>query len=350
MTASNKKIAVLGSGSIGSCVGADLTHAGYDTTIIDQWPEHVEAMKANGLTIQFPDEDLKISVTAWHLCELAEHMPAFDVVFLCVKSYDTRWHAALIEPYLKEDGIFVGLQNGMNNETIASIVGRERTIGAVVELSGEMFTPGFVQRDTTHTSTWFGLGELDGTITPRLKEIQTIMENVATVGLTKNIEGAKWTKLIANTMLMGLTGLLGLKTWEAAQLPGMKDMAIQAGRESVAVGKALGYTMEPVFGMSAEEFAGATDDVLLKAMETLLGHIGKNATTAAIHDHIKGRQSEMSHITGVVAKKGAALGIPTPVNTASTEIDRQINDGTLPMDPSNFGLLKSMLDSIPNRI
>ncbi|MGY9001685.1 MAG: ketopantoate reductase family protein [Rhodospirillales bacterium] len=350
MPISDKKIAVLGAGSTGGCVGADLAEAGLDVTIIDQWPAHVDTMKENGLHIQFPEEDLKVPVTAWHLCELAEHVPEFDVIFLSVKSNDTRWCTGLIEPYLKEDGVFVGLQNGMNNDTIADIVGKERTLGAVVELSGEIFTPGIIQRDTTHTGTWFGLGELDGTITPRLKEVQSIMENVAKIGLTQNVEGAKWTKLIANTMVMGMVGFLGLKTWEAAKLPGMSELAVQAGRESVAVGKALGYEMEPVFGLSAEEFSGATDDVLLKAMETLLGHIGKNATTAAIHDHIKGRKSEMEYITGIVDRKGEEFGISTPVNTATTEIDRRINEGEIEMDVTNFGLLKSMLDSLPNRV
>ncbi|MFL2686986.1 MAG: hypothetical protein ACJ0HN_00100 [Alphaproteobacteria bacterium] len=57
----------------------------------------------------------------------------------------------------------------------------------------------------------------------------------------------------------------------------------------------------------------------------------------------------MSHITGVVARKGEALGIPTPINTATTEIDRRINEGELEMDVSNFGLLKAMLDSVPNQ-
>ena len=139
-----KKIAVLGAGSIGSSVGADLTDAGLDVTIIDQWPAHVEVMKESGLDITMPDMHLQIPVTAWHLCELAEHMPQFDVVFLVVKSYDTKWLAQLIEPYLKEDGVFIGLQNGMNNETISNVVGVERTFGAVVELSAEIFTPGIV--------------------------------------------------------------------------------------------------------------------------------------------------------------------------------------------------------------
>ena len=346
----SKKIAVLGAGSIGSSVGADLTDAGLDVTIIDQWPAHVEAMKESGLDIKMPDLHLQIPVTAWHLCELAEHVPQFDVVFLAVKSYDTGWLARLIEPYLKPDGVFIGLQNGMNNETISSVVGVERTIGAAVELSAEIYTPGIVKRDTTREGTWFGLGELDGSMTPRLEMVKEIMENVSRITLTQNIEGAKWTKLIANTMTMGPIGLTGLKNWDARELPGMFDMAVALGRESMAVGHALGYVLEPVFGLSAEEFAEANDATLIKAMETLQAHTGKDSVTAPIHDHIKGRKSEMSLINGIVARKGEELGIPVVCNAAVTEIDRQINEGEIEMDPANFGLLKSMVESIPNRV
>jgi 2-dehydropantoate 2-reductase len=344
-----KKIAVLGAGAIGSSVGADLTKAGLDVTIIDQWPAHVEVMKQDGLDITMPDERLQIAVRAWHLCELAEHVPAFDVVFMAVKSYDTRWMAQLIEPYLKDDGVFIGLQNGMNNETIADVVGAERTIGAVVELSGDIFTPGIVKRDTTREKTWFGLGELDGSITPRLEESKAIMDNVAQITLTGNIEGAKWTKLICNSMTMGPIGLTGLKNWDARELPGMFEMSVALGRESMAVGKALGYELEPVFGMSAEEFSGASDEVLIRAMETLMSHVGKDSVTAPIHDHIKGRKSEMSFINGLVARKGEEFDIPVGCNAAVAEIDRRINEGEIEMDPSNFGLLKSMVDSLPNR-
>lgn len=346
----DKKIAVLGAGSIGSSVGADLTDAGLDVTIIDQWPAHVEAMKVTGLDITIPDRHLKIPVTAWHLCELAEHVPAFDVVFVAAKSYDTRWLARLIEPYLKKDGVCVGLQNGMNDETISDVVGVKRTIGAVVELSAEIFTPGIVKRDTTRSGSWFGLGELDGSLTPRLDEVKEIMENVAAITLTQNIEGAKWTKLICNTMTMGPIGLTGLKNWDARKLPGMFDMSVALGRESMAVGKALGYALEPVFGLSAEEFSEASDETLITAMETLMVHVGKEGVTAPIHDHIKDRKSEMSYINGMVARKGVEFEIPVPCNAAVTEIDRRINEREIAMDPANFGLLKSMVGSLPNRV
>ena len=95
-----RKIAVLGAGAIGSSVSADLTKAGYDITVIDQWPAQVEALRATGLHIQVADGDIKVPINALHLCDLASANLEFDIVFLAVKSYDHRWLAEFIKPYL----------------------------------------------------------------------------------------------------------------------------------------------------------------------------------------------------------------------------------------------------------
>jgi len=340
----DRKIAVLGAGAIGSSVGADLTRAGHDVTIVDQWPAQVEALKAEGLTIRMPDEELRVPVRALHLCDLASANLEFDIVLLAVKSNDHRWLAELIRPYLRSDGVLVGVQNGMNDDSLASILGRERVVGCVVELSAEIFTPGQVKRNTTHQTTWFAVGELDGFYTPRVQEIAALLGKVGRCDVTSNIYGAKWTKLIANTMTMGPFGLLGLGNSEAANLPGMFDISVKLGRESFAVGAALGYRVEPIFGLRADEFAGSSDENLVTAMKTLLGHVSRGRT-AAIHDHIKGRRSEMEFIPGVVARKGRELGIPTPCNDAVVELDRQINRGLLKMERSNFERLQARLRS-----
>jgi len=338
-----KKIALLGAGAIGSSVSADLTKAGYDITVIDQWPAQVEALRTAGLHIQMADGDIKVPIRAHHLCDLASANLEFDIVFLAVKSYDHRWMAEFIKPYLKSDGVLVGVMNGMNDDSLVSIVGRGRTVGCAVELSAEIFTPGLVQRNTTHQGTWFGVGELDGYYTPRVKEIQSIMSHVGRCDVTNNIYGAKWTKLIANSMTMGPHGLLGLRNGEAAVLPGMADIAVKLGRESLAVGTALGYRIEPIFGLRADEFAGSSDENLVTARNTLMRHVGGQSRTAPIHDHIKGRKSGMEFITGVVTKKGKELGIPTPYKDAVIEIDRQINKGEIKMGRSNFELLKARI-------
>lgn len=335
-----RRIAVLGAGAIGSSVGADLINAGCDVTIIDQWPAQVEAMRASGLHIEMTDGDLRVPVRALHLCDLASSHLAFDIVLMAVKSNDHRWLAEFIKPYLRSDGVFVAIQNGMNDDSIASIIGRERTMGCVVELSAEIFTPGLVQRNTTHAGTWLTVGELDGYYTARVKEIQSVLSSVGRCDVTGNIYGAKWTKLIANTMTMGPHGLLGLRNAEAIELPGMADISVEIGRESLAVGTALGYRIEPIFGLRADEFAGSSDENLATARKTLLRHVGGRSRTAAIQDHLKGRKSEMEFITGLVSRKAREFGIPTPFNDAVAEIDRQINRGEIRMEPSNFDLLK----------
>ena len=339
MPVTGKTIAVLGAGAIGSSIAADLTQAGLDVTVIDQWPAHVEAMQAAGLRVTMTDNDVQTAVRALHLCDLTSTALEFDIVFLAVKSNDHRWMAEYIKPRLKPDGILVGTQNGMNDDSIAEIIGRGRTLGCVVELQAELFTPGLIKRNTTRQGSWFSVGELDGAYTPRVREIETIMRNVGKVEVTNNIYGAKWTKLIANTMTMGPFGLLGLRNFEAAALPGMLDISLRLGKESLAVGAALGYRMEPLFGLRADEFAGSSDENLVTTMETLMSHVG-GGRTAPIHDHIKGRASEIEFISGVVSRKGRELGIATPLNDAVVEIDRQINRGEIKMERANFELLK----------
>jgi Ketopantoate reductase len=341
-----KKIAVLGAGAIGSSVGADLTKAGHNVVLIDQWPAHVEAMKANGLRVVMSDEDLHTPVRAYHLCEVCTLNQQFDIVLLAAKSYDTCWMAEFIKPYLKPDGVLVGLQNGMNDESIVAIVGYPRTMGCVVELSAEVFTPGLVQRNTTHNSTWFGFGELHGRVTPRLRELEEIMSCVAKVSITTNIWGAKWAKLVNSSMILSVFGMLGLQSWEATDIPGVFKLCIQVGRETMAVGAALGYTMEPIFGFSAEELMGSTDEIVEKLLRAVLGHLGPSARKArgvVLQDYLKGRYSEADFLSGVVVKKGKEANIPTPANEAVTEINNQIRLGVLKPDRFNLALVKEML-------
>lgn len=333
---------MLGCGAIGSSVVADLVEAGCDVTAIDQWPAHVEAMKASGLHVRMKDREVRVPVRALHLCDAASANLAFDIVLLAAKSNDHRWMAEFIKPYLRPDGVLVGLQNGMNDDSIAAVVGRGRTMGCVVELQAELFTPGEIQRNTTREGTWFSVGELDGASSPRAREIEALIRNVGRCEVTGNIYGAKWTKLIANTMTMGPFGLLGLRNFEAAALPGMFELSVKLGKESFAVGTRLGYRIEPLFGLRADEFAGSSEENLVTTMKTLLSHIG-GGRTAPIHDHLKGRRSEMEFITGVVAQKGRELGIPTPFNDAVVELDALINRGEIAMGPENYGRLKQML-------
>jgi 2-dehydropantoate 2-reductase len=143
-------------------------------------------------------------------------------------------------------------------------------------------------------------------------------------------------------MTMGPFGLTGLGNRDAAALPGMFDVSVNLGRESLAVGTALGLRIEPIFGLRADEFGGSADENLVTAMKTLLGHVS-NGRTAPIHDHMKGRTSEMEYIPGLVCRKGRELGIPTPYNDAVVTLDREINSGTLTMQAEYLARLEAIV-------
>jgi 2-dehydropantoate 2-reductase len=136
-----KKIAVLGTGANGAAIGADLTRAGLDVVLIDQWPENVAALRERGARIEMPRGSDRAGAGVQPLRRLHLHRYRFDIVLMLVKAYDFRWAAQLIEPYLKSDGLLVGVQNGMTTQTIAEVVGPSRSLGCVIEISSSMFVP-----------------------------------------------------------------------------------------------------------------------------------------------------------------------------------------------------------------
>ena len=331
----NRMLAVLGTGAIGSSIGADLTKAGNDVLLIDQWPAHVEAMKAHGLHIIMPEEELHTAVQAFHLCEISAIRPQLDIVFLASKSYDTCWMVQFIKPYLKPNGMLVSTQNSLNDEWIAPIIGYERDIACVVELSAELFEPGQVRRKTDHTNTMFTLGELHGRITPRLQEVAQILSAVGITETTTCIWGTKWTKLVFNTMTM-LDAVTGIPTGELVENPEIMALIIKVGKETIQVGTALGYTLEPIFGLTANDFSNSTDEVLANIIKKFFSIVRVKRPGHALQDILKGRRTDSDYMNGLVVEKGREAKVPTPLNEAITSLVKQIEQGELKPDISNL--------------
>ncbi len=339
-----KRIAVLGTGAIGSAVGADMTRAGEDVWLIDQWPEHIEAMKTRGLHVTMPEGDLNVKVRALHLCEVAALKKPFDIVFLTSKSPDTVWLTQFIKPHLAPTGVLVSLQNSLNDEWIAPIIGYQRDVPSVVECAAQILGPGEVKRRTGPTKAWFALGEMHGRETTRVQELARILSAAGKVEILSNIWGAKWSKLIVNTMSHAIAAILRGTEPIVIENPKLFELGIALGRECLEVGVALGYRVEPVFGLSAEDMMGAPEKMLKIILETLCKHIGKH-TNSFLQDMLKGRPSEVHYMNGLVAAKGREAGIPTPFNDEITSMVEQIERGELTFGPEHLSRLENLVQS-----
>jgi 2-dehydropantoate 2-reductase len=338
-----QKIAVLGTGANGSCAAADLTRKGFEVDLLDQWPEHVEAMRRDGLKIFMPDEKIEVAVSAHHLCDLAYMSPKYDLVLLYTKAYDTRWSCELIKPYLHEDGLLVGMQNAMTVNDIVEIVGAERSVGVVVECSSEIFTPGIVQRNTPPKKTWFGVGGLEGSREGSVEEVAEILSNVGNVSISSDIMSAKWIKLVINTT-MAVVATLGLNGVEALRANGMREVLMRVTTEALNVSQGMGNKLVPIFGLNEEDIKDS-NRFLETLFEKMMADVGPAARDCILQDHLKGRRSEAQDINGLVVENGIKLGLSTEVNSTIVEISKRIHSGELSPGPETFELVKEMISS-----
>jgi len=343
------RIGIIGAGAIGSVVGGMLTKAGHDVTLIDQWPAHVETMRKNGLRLSGTCGDHVIPVKALHIYEAQAISEPFDAVFISVKSYDTEWATHLGVQYLKKpNGIVVDFQNGINDERVAAIAGRERTLGSVITIGAGMYEPGHAMRTDTG-AIGFKIGELDGKDTERARELARIMSDVAVAKVTTNLFGERWSKLAVNCMANPIAGLSGLGTAEVRTLPEPRLIAIYVGGEAVKVGRACGFEVEPIYGITAQRFVDAYEGKGLAEVEADVAAEGARrggGRPSLLQDVMRGRRTEIDYLNGYVCDQGRRRGVKTPVNDAVVETVRSYGVGQLKPDPKN---LEPILKVLPKR-
>ncbi|HET6499588.1 MAG TPA: 2-dehydropantoate 2-reductase [Amycolatopsis sp.] len=336
------KIAIVGSGANGSSIGADLVRAGHDVVLVEQWPEHVAAMRRHGVRIEMPGETVTVPVRVCHLCEVATFTERFDVVLILMKAYDTPWAVRLIEPYLKPGGLIAGVQNGMTTDAVAAAAGTHRTIGAVIEISSMMVDPGVVQRHSPPERSWFAVGSLDPITAGREAEIAALLRCSGTVETVADISSAKWMKLVSNSTTLVTTAILGLPLLAAAATPGMRELMLRAGQEALDTGTALGFAPLPIFGLKPADMA-RPERIVELLLDTLnAGFVLPETTTTILHDWRKGRHSEVDDINGQVVAHQERLGGRAPVNAAVVEIAHRIERGELKPEPGNLALLEDL--------
>jgi 2-dehydropantoate 2-reductase len=334
-----RKIAVLGTGANGASIGADLTMAGEDVVFIEQWPAHVEAMRAHGVTIRTPSETKTVDVRTMHLCEVATLRHKFDVVLMLMKAYDSRWAAQFIEPYVNSDALVAGIQNGMSIDDIATVVGSHRTMGCVIEITSEMFEPGIIERHSDPSRSWFAVGSIDSTTKGREEEIAGLLRNSGSVSIVDDIRAVKWMKIVSNSTTLATTAIVGLPMIEAAGIPEMRRFMLQSGQEALDATLMLGNPILPIFGLIPNAVSEPST-VVEALLDTLLeGFVLPKSITTILQDWMKGRRSEVENINGLVASTHRDFGLRAPVNEAVVEVAHRIERGELEPGMANLGIM-----------
>ena len=279
----------MGAGAVGCYYGGMLARAGHDVVLIGR-PEHVQAIERHGLRFEAHgvDEPLRLSASTE-----PSALVGAKLVLFCVKSTDTESTAAQMRPQLEPDAMLLSLQNGVDNAERLRAVLPQAVAAAVVYVASEMAGPGHVRHH--------GRGELviEPSSGSAALQRMLIAAGVPTE-ISDNVRGALWAKLILNCAYNALSAITHLPYGPLVQGKGVTDVMRDIVAECLAVARADGV-----------DVPGDIEAAVRRIAQTMPAQYSSTS-----QDLARGKRTEIDHLNGLIVRRGAALGIATPVNRA----------------------------------
>jgi 2-dehydropantoate 2-reductase len=332
------RIAVLGTGSLGTVVGALLARDGLDVWLVDANQEHVAALTREGARITGQME-LVQPVRALTPDKMEG---TFDlVIYLAKSTYDDAALPSIL-PHLGKESTLLTLQNGIPEEKVASYVGRERTVGGAVGWAAEFTRPG-ISCLTSHPDQMdYVIGEMDGAITPRIEMVRSVLDHAGQASVSTNLTGVRWTKLQFNVAASGMSTVLGARSAQIMANEKATDGILLIMVETALTAQALGVKMEPMRGGDPAAMIGIVKANLPLARDLLRNAVKDmpDARASMLQDLEAGRKCEVESINGYLQGMALQVGVPAPVNDQVTQIIRDIQDGRRKPRFSNLSLLE----------
>ncbi len=324
-------------------MGAYLSRAGHDVTLVDIVSEHVAAINRSGLRLTGPIAEFSCGLPAFTPDTLHG---TWDTIILATKAHHTAVAVRALLPHLSPAGCVISAQNGLNELTIAEVVGEGRTLGAFVNFGADYVEPGVILYGGRGTVT---VGEAFGPPASRLspralgvRDTWRDFDERATA--TGNIFGYLWAKEAYGAMLF-VTALTNDSIADALARPEYRALYIAVAREILAVALARGVRPEAFDGFDpAAYLPDAPAGAASQSLDDLIAHNRKSAKT---HSGIwrdlaiRKRPTEVDAQLGIVVRLGAEVGVPTPLTARVVALIIEIERGVRPLTLENLETLAS---------
>ena len=289
------RIAVVGAGAVGGYFGGLLARTGAPVVMIGR-AAFVEAVKKHGLfldTLQFRE---KVRVEASGEIDAVRDA---EVVLFCVKTTDNAGTARVIAPLLSDSALVLSMQNGVDNVEQIRAAARIDALPSVVYVAASVPEPGRVKH----------VGRGDLVVGPKNEKTERIAGLFSRANIpcrvSENIEGELWTKLVWNCALNAVSALGHAKYGQIAGSADAWKVVETAVYEVLAVARAANV-QPPGLEDPKAALAGA-----LKIATQMA-----EALSSTAQDMSRGKHTEIDSLNGYVSRRGAELGVPTPVNHA----------------------------------
>ncbi|HEV2357486.1 MAG TPA: 2-dehydropantoate 2-reductase [bacterium] len=341
------QVTVVGAGAIGGTIGAHLVRAGHDVLLVDAAGDHVEAINRDGLRLE-GRETLTVRVPAVTPAGLAERLGnrRLGTVMLAVKAQHTEGALDMVAPLLGPDGYVVSMQNGLNERGIAARIGTRRTVGAFINFGADYHAPGLIMYGGPGA---LYLGELDGSLTPRVHALAEVMRTafLPNTTVTRNIWGYLWGKMGYASMLFGtavvdatMADVLGDPANEALLADLAGEVTRVADAEEVRCEGFDGYDPDAVRFRAPRDWAG-----IRRSLAAMVEHNrGSLKQKSGIWRDlvVRRRRTEVDSQIGEVVGIGRTHGLDLPLNVRLVEMIHDLEAGRRMMRPENLADLRRL--------
>ncbi len=332
----NVRIAVVGAGAIGGTTAAYIAGAGWNVELVCKHEDTVERATSPGLHIFGVKGRQATPVRA--VKDISQLSGPKDFVLLAVKATDCVTAARELLPYLGETSAVVSLQNGICEEALSGVIGRDRVIGCVVGWGATMHGPGELEITSDGE---FVIGNLDGHQDKRLHVVREMLSMVVPTRLSNNIMGELYSKLIVNSCINSLGVLTG---WTLGRLLGearVRKIFIGLMREAIEVANSMGIKVEPGGGGKLDfyrflEGDGFLADLKRNLLIRVIGMKYRRIRSSSLQSLDRGRRTEVGYLNGYICAKGRENGIATPLNDAVVGLIMEIETGMRSISPANL--------------
>ena len=327
METPSRSVTVVGAGAIGGVTAAFLKKAGWNVKIVCKHQEIADRCAGPGIRVFGKKGEDHVRLRA--LKDIADLKGAEDVVLLATKATDCVDAARELLPFLKDDSALVSLQNGICEQALAEVVGRERVMGCVVGWGATMHGPGELEVTSDGE---FVIGNIDGKPDHRLQPAQDMLNTVMPTRISGNVMGELYSKLIINSCINSLGAITGLTLGKMLALKKVRNIFIELIREMMAVAEAMDITVEPGGGGKMDYYrflagAGRIADLKRHLTIRVIGFKYRRIKSSSLQSLERGRITEIDFLNGYVCEQGRRLGVPTPLNENVVAVIKGIESG-----------------------
>lgn len=344
-----QRVAIYGAGAMGTVLGAYLSAGGQEVDLISRNTAHIEGLQKYGARIECAaiGKEFTVPVKAFTPDEMQGQ---YDVIFLMTKQRENVKTLEFLKKYLTEGGVVCTTQNGLPEESVASVLGYEKTYGAAVTFGAKFIGGGKAALTSMPSAMSMRVGGYlnDNSKTDMLVDVlsagKILSGNENFVSATDNLAGARWSKLAVNAAFSGLSVVTGLTFGEIAKKKKTKKIALGILREAITTAKGLGVDIEKMQGYKLEQLFGKGNFFQNLKANFLLPIAMKSHSmlrSGMLADIQKGKKCEIDFIDGMVVKMAKKAGVEAPLCEKVVEIVHGIENGLYEISYENMDFFEN---------